>query len=192
MGSLRRETFKLLCWYNQHSGAWPLNFCNSSPAICVSSVKTWVCYSQRVLKAGNRTVREEFTVVTIEEVKVRYTTPTNTNSRWLLWRQLVKTVKAWFTYTERPCCAGLQRQGKKKGKHSIMPLLRLPWCWSPLMLILPPFGWWEQCLLAHTAAALEGSSDKPPQHLVFLAGKDIQKANKCGAHHQYHAYLMHK
>lgn len=158
--------------------AWPLHFCNLSGAIYVSTVRNWVCYSKIALKA----VGEEFKIVTIEAVKAWYTAPADTDSSCPLWRQLEKTVKAWFPHTKSPCFDGLQEVHHKTRKkpNSIMPLPRPPWCWSPLMLILPPSGWWEQCLLAHTAAAWAGSSDKPPQHLVFLAWKATRKTNKCG------------
>lgn len=57
-------------------------------------MKNWVCYSKTALKAGNRSVGEEFKVVTIEAIKIRYTVPADTGLSCLLWRQLIKTVKA--------------------------------------------------------------------------------------------------
>lgn len=61
-----------------------LNFFNLSSAISISTVKNWVCYSKTALKAGNRSVGEEFKVVTIEAIKIRYTVPADTGLSCLL------------------------------------------------------------------------------------------------------------
>jgi len=74
--------------------AWPLNFCNLGGTIYASTVKNWVCYSKPALKAGNRTVGKEFKVVMIEAIKARYTVSADSGSGCLLYRQVVKTVKA--------------------------------------------------------------------------------------------------
>lgn len=124
LGSLWRKTFELIFLYDHHFRAWPLNFCNLSGAIYVSAVKNWVCYSKTAPKAGNRTVGEELKVVTVEAIEARYAAPADTDSSCLLWRQLVKTVKAWFTYVKRPCFDGLQgiqHKTRKKPNTALCP-----------------------------------------------------------------------
>lgn len=119
LGSLCREPFELICLHDQHfHGLAP---CNLSGAIYVSTVKNWVCYSKTALKAGNRTVEEEFKVVTIKAIKARYSAPVDTDSGCLLWRQLVKTVKVRATYTKKSvlmtCKRSIARQEKSQPQH---------------------------------------------------------------------------
>lgn len=169
-----------------------LNFCNPSSAISISTVKNWVCYNERALKAGNRSVGKDFKAVTTKARKTGYTIPADTGLSCLLWRQLIKTVKAQSALKGLDGLQEIHHKTRKKGKQSCLvffPLPRPPWCWSPLMQILPLSGWWEQCLLVRTAAAWEGNSDKLPQHLVFLAWKTKKKKKKRKRNVEHIAYI---